>query len=43
VAGEAALSELAMRNKKKKLAIHFKFNQGFSNAVRRIVTIDEIL
>jgi hypothetical protein len=27
----------------KRHAIHFKFNQGFSNAVRRAVHIDEFL
>ena len=33
--------EINMKTKKKK--IHFKFNQGFSNAVRRPVKITEFL
>ena len=33
--------ELNMKTKKQK--IHFKFNQGFSNAVRRPVKITEFL
>lgn len=30
-----------MKNKKRK--VHFKFNQGFSNAVRRPVSITEFM
>lgn len=35
--------QLEINLKAKKLKIHFKFNQGFSNAVRRPVKITEFL
>ena len=36
-------NEKAVERKRKASAIHFKFNQGFSNAVRRSVSIHDFL